>query len=245
MIKRTVCLDIGDARIGVAVSDPTGTIATPLEVIHRVGWGPDIRRIREICDQFETDRILSGLPLNMNGTEGFQAQKIRSFCEQLTKAGFSVTFQDERLTTVTAEEALIEGRIRRTERKQIVDKVAAAVILQQWLDEQQQKEKNAMNDEKNNLPPESPEGEDVNALEEGDLIEMVDENGETISFIFVDALEYEGNTYLALADQDEDDAVFFLRIDQDEDGSDVYTAPDEELENRLFEQFQRQREEED
>lgn len=102
-----------------------------------------------------------------------------------------------------------------------------------------------MNDEKNNLPPESPEGEDVNALEEGDLIEMVDENGETISFIFVDALEYEGNTYLALADQDEDDAVFFLRIEQDEDGSDVYTAPDEELENRLFEQFQRQREEED
>lgn len=90
----------------------------------------------------------------------------------------------------------------------------------------------------------SPEDEQ-NALAEGDIIEMLDENGETIRFTFVDALEFEGSTYLALTEPEEDDAVFFLRIDTDEDGSDVYTAPEEELEDRLFEQFLKQREQDD
>ena len=84
--------------------------------------------------------------------------------------------------------------------------------------------------------------EDVNALEEGDIIEMIGDDGETVPFIFVDALEYEGDVYLALAEPEEEDAVFFLKIEQDEDGSDVYTAPDEALEDALFEQFTKQRE---
>lgn len=134
MNERIVCLDIGDVRIGVAVSDPTGTIATPVEVIRRVGWGPDTKKIREICDRYQTNRILSGLPLNMDGSEGFQARKVRDFCAQLEKAGLQVVFQDERLSTVSAEEVLIEGNVSRSGRKQVVDKVAASVILQQWLD---------------------------------------------------------------------------------------------------------------
>ena len=136
MNERIVCLDIGDVRIGVAVSDPTGTIASPVEVIHRIGWGPDTKKIKSVCEQYSTDRILSGLPLNMDGTEGFQAHKVREFCAQLEKAGLHVTFQDERLSTVSAEEALIEGGVSRGGRKQVVDKVAASVILQQWLDAQ-------------------------------------------------------------------------------------------------------------
>ena len=74
-------------------------------------------------------------------------------------------------------------------------------------------------------------------MTEGDIIEMVGEDGETVSFIFVDALEYEGDVYLALAEPDEDDAVFFLKIEQDEDGNDVYNAPDEALEDILFARF--------
>ena len=133
MNERIVCLDIGDVRIGVAVSDPTGTIASPVEVIQRVGWGPDVKKIKAICDRYETNRILSGLPLNMDGSEGFQAGKVRDFCRQLEAAGMNVTFQDERLSTVSAEEALLEGGMSRQERKKKVDKVAASVILQQWL----------------------------------------------------------------------------------------------------------------
>lgn len=134
MSGRIICLDVGDARIGVAVSDPTRTIATPLEVIHRVGWGPDCRRIKYLCDQFETDEVLSGLPLNMDGSEGFQAAKVREFCRQVEKQGLRVYFQDERLTTVAAEDALSEDGANRKERKKNVDKIAAALILQQWLE---------------------------------------------------------------------------------------------------------------
>ena len=140
MNERIVCLDIGDVRIGVAVSDPTGTIAAPVEVIRRVGWGPDTKKILDICDRYGTNRILSGLPLNMDGSEGFQAHKVRDFCAQLEKAGLCVVFQDERLSTVSAEEVLIEGNVSRSSRKKVVDKVAAAVILQQWLESHQNKE---------------------------------------------------------------------------------------------------------
>ena len=135
MNERIVALDIGDVRIGVAVSDSTRTIASPVEVITRVGWGPDTRKILEICRRFDTTLVVSGLPLNMDGSEGFQAGKVRDLCRQLTQAGLTVYFQDERLTTVTAEEALLEGNLSRKERKTKVDKVAAALILEQWLKE--------------------------------------------------------------------------------------------------------------
>ncbi len=135
MNERIVALDIGDVRIGVAVTDPTRTIASPVEVITRVGWGPDTRRIKALCDRFETELVVSGLPLNMDGSEGFQAKKVRDLCAQLEKAGLTVFFQDERLSTVTAEDALLEGSLSRQERKGKVDKVAAAIILEQWLRE--------------------------------------------------------------------------------------------------------------
>ena len=135
MNERIVALDIGDVRIGVAVSDPTRTIASPVGVITPVGWGPDTRKIKEICDRYETALVVSGLPLNMDGSEGFQAAKVRDLCAQLTKAGLTVVFQDERLSTVTAEDALLEGNVSRADRKGKVDKVAAAIILEQYLHE--------------------------------------------------------------------------------------------------------------
>ena len=137
MNERIIALDIGDVRIGVAVSDPTRTIASPVDVITRIGWGPDTRAVKALCDRYETTQVLSGLPLNMDGTEGFQAKKVRDLCSQLEKAGLTVFFQDERLSTVAAEDALSEDNLSRSERKTKVDKVAAAVFLQEWLDKQQ------------------------------------------------------------------------------------------------------------
>ena len=134
MNERIVALDVGDARIGVAVSDASRLIATPVDVIHRVGFGPDVKRVPEICRRYDTTLILSGLPLNLNGIEGPQAAKVRLFCQQLEKVGLVVYYQDERLTTVTAENALLEQNMHRAQRRQTVDKVAAAVILQQYLD---------------------------------------------------------------------------------------------------------------
>lgn len=131
---RIVALDVGDRRIGIAVCDEMRIIASPHSVYTRVGFGPDVKHIKTICDQMGTKDVLCGLPRNMDGTEGFQSQKVRALAEQLEKAGLNIFYQDERLTTVTAERALIEGGMHRQERRGTVDKVAAAVILQQYLD---------------------------------------------------------------------------------------------------------------
>ena len=133
MNERIIALDIGDVRIGVAVSDPTRTIASPLDVITRIGWGPDTRAVKAICDRFDTQIVISGLPLNMDGTEGFQAKKVREFCTQLSNAGLTAFFQDERLTTVSAEDILLEDHTSRHLRKKVVDKIAASLILEEWL----------------------------------------------------------------------------------------------------------------
>ena len=134
MQGRIVALDVGDVRIGIAVSDEMRLIATPHSVYKRVGFGPDVKHIKAICDEMGTHSVLCGLPRNMDGSIGFQAKKVLALAEQLELAGLHVIYQDERLTTVTAERALIEGGMHREERKGTVDKVAAAVILQQYLD---------------------------------------------------------------------------------------------------------------
>ena len=85
MNEQVVGLDIGDVRIGVAVSDSARIIASPHSVITRVGWGPDTRKIMEILNEYQTSIVVSGLPLNMDGSEGFQAKKVRDLCAQLEK----------------------------------------------------------------------------------------------------------------------------------------------------------------
>lgn len=111
MNERIVALDIGDRRIGIAVSDPLGITAQPIETYTRIGYGPDVRHICEIAQKYETNRILSGLPLNMDGTRGFQTEKVAQFTEKLTEAGLDVSFYDERMTTVLAEDALLEANM--------------------------------------------------------------------------------------------------------------------------------------
>ena len=136
MNGRIVGLDVGDRRIGIALSDETRLIATPHSVYTRVGWGPDTKHIQRIYEEARANLVVCGLPRNMDGSAGFQAEKVMGFAEQLRKAGLPVVFQDERLSTVSAHHALIEGGMRRDDRKGTVDKVAAAVILQTYLDAQ-------------------------------------------------------------------------------------------------------------
>ena len=131
---RIVALDVGDVRIGIAVCDEMRLIASPHSVYRRVGYGPDVKHIKAICQEMNTSSVLCGLPRNMDGSIGFQAKKVIALAQELEKSGLQVMYQDERLTTVTAEQALIEGGMHREERRQTVDKVAAAVILQQYLD---------------------------------------------------------------------------------------------------------------
>lgn len=134
MSGRILALDVGDKRIGVAVSDATRLIASPHSVYTRVGYSPDVKHVQRLCDEVGAELVVCGLPRNMDGSVGFQAEKVMAFAEKLREAGLTVAFQDERLSTVSAHQALIAGGMRRDDRKGVVDKVAAAVILQQYLD---------------------------------------------------------------------------------------------------------------
>lgn len=135
---RVLALDLGTRRIGVAVSDRSGTIATPLTVLQRSGsTRADHERIRALVVEEEAVRIVVGLPLSMNGTVGKAAQAaIREAKALASVVAVPVETFDERRTTVTADQILMDRGMRAPERRKIIDKVAAAVILQTWLDGQ-------------------------------------------------------------------------------------------------------------
>ncbi len=140
-MSRVLALDVGDVRVGVAVSDPAGIIAQPVEVYRRVGYGPDTKYVLSLCDRYGTRDVLVVLPLNMDGSRGPQAEKAAAFGGRLQEAGLNVFYQDERMTTVTAERALIQGGVRREDRRGVVDKLAAAVILEQWMNTRNEDQK--------------------------------------------------------------------------------------------------------
>lgn len=133
---RALGVDLGSKRIGIAVSDSTGTIASPLTVVHRSKSSRrDLDEIARIARDEEATVIVVGLPLTMRGEIGPAAEAAIAEAGRLaTVVGVPVDTHDERLTTVTAERSLIEAGIRGEQRRRVVDKVAAAVMLQSWLD---------------------------------------------------------------------------------------------------------------
>jgi putative holliday junction resolvase len=133
---RVLALDLGSKRIGIAVSDRSGTIASPLMVLQRSGrTSNDHARIKEIVVEEEAVLVVVGLPLSMNGSMGKAAQAASAEAAALaTVVGVPVETFDERRTTVTADRILLDAGKRAPERRKVIDKVAAAVILQTWLD---------------------------------------------------------------------------------------------------------------
>jgi putative Holliday junction resolvase len=132
---RILALDHGTKRVGVAVSDETKTIAQPLEYISAEPFGPFLERLKKILLEKEIDLILIGMPRNMDGSYGPAAQKVETFVGVLkTAVTVPIKLWDERLTSAMANRILIEGRVRRDKRKEKVDKMAAAILLQSYLD---------------------------------------------------------------------------------------------------------------
>jgi putative Holliday junction resolvase len=131
---RIAALDVGDARIGVAVSDELGITARGVGVVRRVGGRRDLDALGAMLAPYAPERLVVGLPLNMNGTEGRQATRVRAFAARAAShLGLPVEFWDERLTTWEAERVLVEADVSRHRRREVVDQVAAAIILQGYL----------------------------------------------------------------------------------------------------------------
>lgn len=132
-MARTLGLDVGDRRIGVALSDPQGILASPVTIIERTDDATDVKAILDIASRNAVARIIVGLPVSMDGTIGAQAEKVKTFTEELRRrTKVLVEFRDERLSTVSAKRLKLSGG---KDKKVRHDAMAAAVVLQSYLDE--------------------------------------------------------------------------------------------------------------
>ena len=128
-------LDLGEVRIGVALSDLMWIIASGLETYTRKNIEADVEHIANLVKEHNVGLIVLGLPINMDGTKGERVEKTHAFAEELSKKiDCKIDYMDERLTTVSAERILIDGNVRRDKRKQVIDKLAATIILQSYLE---------------------------------------------------------------------------------------------------------------
>ena len=134
---RFLGLDIGSKRIGLALSDELGITAQGLPTLNRTTPGNDIRKLLEIVSQHKVEKIVIGLPKNMNGTLGKSAEQVLAFIQEMkVKTAIPVDVWDERLSTVAVNRTLISANVSRRRRKEVVDKLAAVYILQGFLDSQ-------------------------------------------------------------------------------------------------------------
>lgn len=230
MNERIIALDVGDRRIGIAVSDPLGITAQPIETYTRVGYGPDSRHIAELAKQYETDQILCGLPRNMDGTQGFQADKVRQFAAQLEALGLTVFYYDERMTTLLAEDALLEADMRRADRKKKVDMLAAVIILQSYLDARA-------------AQAAADTSQEADEPEDDGILEMVDEDGTAIRFYLTARIRYAHEDYVLLtcaqdAGDIAQDESFIMRCITDDAGNPCYQSlEDEALIEAVYEAY--------
>ena len=138
---RKIGLDVGDKTVGIAVSDELGLTAQGITTLERVGIRKDTGKIIDMAKEYGCDTIVVGLPLKLDGTDSPQTQKVREFATMLSNKirsmgikGLEVVWQDERLTTAMAERILIAADLSREKRKKVIDKQAAVIILQSYLD---------------------------------------------------------------------------------------------------------------
>ena len=246
---RTICLDVGERRIGVAVSDLLDLTAQGVETIWVKGMERDTVRIEELCRQYETTHILCGLPLNMDGSEGFQAQRVKQVAERLMEMGYEIRYQDERLTTKMATSVLLEADVCRSKRKDVVDKLAATYILQSFLDAGGWKDPAQAGKEHKKLfqsevwhMSENFNNQDME-LDQENIVELVDDEGNDVRFEHLMTLEHKGGVYICLAPAEpmedvEEDELVIMKIIQDDNGNDVYSTIESEQElNEVFEKY--------
>ena len=132
---RIMALDVGSRTIGIACSDALLMTAQGIETLRRTSLENDFNRLRELISEYEVHELVVGMPKNMNGTKGERAEKTEEFVEKMKAViDLPVTFWDERLSTVMAERQLIAADVSRKKRKGVIDKMAAVVILQGYLD---------------------------------------------------------------------------------------------------------------
>ncbi len=234
MEKRIIAFDIGDRRIGVAVSDPFNEYAMPGETYFRTGkFREDVQAIAKIAEEKGVGTIVCGLPVHFDGAESEQTEKTARFIEALRGAtDVPVVTEDERFTTLEARRVQIEGGVKRENRKKSVDSIAASYILDGYLARIKKEIKAMSMKEENN-----------EYVEEGNVVELVDEEGNTVRFEHVGTIEYKGEWYcfftpeLSEESDDEGEEVAVFHLVGDEDNETLEIVEDEQLLDEVFAEF--------
>jgi len=240
MEKRIVAFDIGDKRIGVAVTDPFGEYAIPSDTYFRTGdLKADIAALLGRVRELGAEEIVCGLPLNADGTESVQTQKTMRFISALRKEAWClVATQDERYTTMAARRDLVSAGVStKRDKRKAIDSVAAAYILEEYLAEHQL---NRKGDANMNFKEEEGGYE-----EENNTVELVDDEGVEHRFAHRGTLEYKGEWYCCFSPEmsDEDDTeeeIVIFHLVGEEDDEHLETIDDDALLDEVFAEFCRQ-----
>ena len=232
-----VAFDIGDRRIGVAGTDPFGEYAIPSDTYFRTGrFQEDVAAVAAIAREKGADVIVCGLPLNADGTESVQSEKTRRFVQALQEvAGLPVVLEDERFTTREARQDLnfLGVSVKKDKKKKAVDSLAAAYILESYLAKSKKRSVN-MKEERENYE------------EEDNIVELVDEEGNSFRYEHLMTFEYKNEWYVALTpeqaaeestDEDEGDEVAIYHLVGGEDDERLEPIEDDELLDEVFAEF--------
>ena len=251
-MERFLCLDIGDKRIGIAVSDPFNTYSLPVKTYNRKNLKTDLLEITAIAKEKCATAIVCGLPVNFDGTPSIQTEKANFFIEKLKEAtGLMVYSVDERCSTCEAEDILISQGKDRAERKRLVDSLAAASILQGFLNDKNNKENKTMSDKEKKLCDcgcdcdceHEHDACDCDCDYEDEIVELTTDDGKKLKFFFVGTIEYKGKNYSAFEPAEEiegiseDDLIIFELSGDDEETADLLPVEDEKLLDEVFEEF--------
>ena len=234
MKPRAIAFDIGDKRIGVAISDPFNEYAMPCETYFRTrNFQADVQAIANIAVSRGVGVIVCGMPVNYDGTDSVQTEKTRRFIEALKeKTSLPIELEDERFTTMQARETQMMGGVKQGDRKKTVDSIAASYILESWLARQKIKEKKEQEMKDEEMMEELQEEERV--------IELVDDEGKTEKLLHIATIEYKNAKYCVFqkaepeTEEEEDEVVIFLL---DEEKELLLPIEDEYLLDEVFAEF--------
>lgn len=234
-------MDIGDRRIGVAVTDPFGQYAVPSDTFFRSGkWAEDVEAVAKLVMEKGAARVVCGLPLHADGTEGIQAEKTRRFVEKLRAClKIPVEFVDERNTTRAARADLnfLGVSVKKDKKRKSVDSLAAAYILENYLAESRERSCNMKEDREE-------------YEEEDNIVELVDDEGNTFRYEHLMTFEYKNEWYVALtpekaaeeapedeSEEDEGDEVAIYHLVGGEDDEQLEPIEDDALLDEVFAEF--------
>lgn len=241
--KRAIAFDIGDKRIGVAISDPFNEYAMPCDTYFRTrNFWVDVEAIAKIAADRGAGVIVCGMPVNFDGSESVQTVKTRDFIEALkTKTEIPIVLEDERFTTMQARETQMMGGVKREDRKKTVDSIAASYILESYLERQKNKKKKS---EENTMAKDM--NEELYETDEDRIIELEADDGTTEKLYHIATLEYRGKPYCVFqkaepqSEEEEDEVIIFAL---DEENELLLPVEDAHLLDEVFAEFCHQYEE--